>query len=120
MEQERFSADEKAQSHQDDEHSPPSSVEMKPVKVQDHAHPRSDSPAPAGAPTPKDKDEGGSGKQTPKQKKKKLKINKDMIKRVEGGGVGMVNPMGWYDYSPSHKPGRMGFIDMRPGGANAP
>ena len=29
--------------------------------------------------------------------KKKLKISKDMIKRVEGGGMGRVNPMGWYD-----------------------
>lgn len=30
-----------------------------------------------------------------------------MIKRVEGGGVGMVNPMGWYENSPGHTPGNM-------------
>ena len=30
-------------------------------------------------------------------KKKHHNISKGMIKRVEGGGVGMVNPMGWYD-----------------------
>lgn len=29
--------------------------------------------------------------------KKGIKVSKDMIKRVEGGGVGMMNPMGWYD-----------------------
>ncbi|ORY31209.1 cation transport protein-domain-containing protein [Naematelia encephala] len=28
---------------------------------------------------------------------KKKQISKGMIRRVEGGGVGMVNPMGWYD-----------------------
>ena len=27
----------------------------------------------------------------------KRKVSKGMIKRVEGGGVGLVNPMGWYD-----------------------
>lgn len=32
-----------------------------------------------------------------KEKKKKGQITKDMIKRVGGGGVGLVNPMGWYD-----------------------
>lgn len=29
--------------------------------------------------------------------KKKKGIDKNMIVRVGGGGVGMVNPMGWYD-----------------------
>lgn len=33
----------------------------------------------------------------PKSKKKFTgKLSTDMIKRVEGGGVGLVNPMGWY------------------------
>ncbi|WWC86168.1 uncharacterized protein L201_001041 [Kwoniella dendrophila CBS 6074] len=32
-----------------------------------------------------------------KKKKGHKKINPDMIKRVSGGGVGLVNPMGWYD-----------------------
>ncbi|BEI89225.1 uncharacterized protein CcaverHIS019_0205870 [Cutaneotrichosporon cavernicola] len=31
-------------------------------------------------------------------------INKDMIKRVDGGGVGLVNPMGWYDGTPIATP----------------
>lgn len=46
----------------------------------------------------------GSGAHTPvtansiaTSKRKKGPINKDMIKRIDGGGVGMVNPMGWYD-----------------------
>ena len=92
---------------------------MKPVPTHDRSRDptrhRTESPGPA-----RDDKEGGSGKQTPKRKKGKSKINKDMIKRVEGGGVGMVNPMGWYDYSPSHTPGRMSFVGMRPGGANVP
>jgi hypothetical protein len=32
-----------------------------------------------------------------KKSKHKKKIDKNMIVRVGGGGVGMVNPMGWYD-----------------------
>lgn len=42
---------------------------------------------------------------TPPIKKKKgpLKLTKDMIQRVDGGGVGLVNPMGWYDgATPTH------------------
>jgi len=27
----------------------------------------------------------------------KRKVSKGMIKRVEGGGMGLMNPMGWYD-----------------------
>ena len=27
----------------------------------------------------------------------KRKVSKGMIKRIEGGGLGLVNPMGWYD-----------------------
>lgn len=41
--------------------------------------------------------------------KKKQNISVSMIKRVEGGGVGLMNPMGWYDAerpSPTHTPGR--------------
>ncbi|RSH85304.1 low affinity potassium transporter [Saitozyma podzolica] len=59
----------------------PSSVEMKPVAVrasQDQAE-RPKTPV----------------KHT--KAKKGIKVSKDMIKRVEGGGVGMMNPMGWYD-----------------------
>lgn len=33
-------------------------------------------------------------------KAKMGKLRTDMIKRVEGGGVGMINPMGWYHDSP--------------------
>lgn len=32
-----------------------------------------------------------------KKRKGNFKVSKDMIKRVDGGGVGMINPMGWYD-----------------------
>lgn len=31
------------------------------------------------------------------KKRKPIKLTTDMIRRVDGGGVGMVNPMGWYD-----------------------
>lgn len=31
------------------------------------------------------------------KKKGPIKLTTDMIRRVDGGGVGMVNPMGWYD-----------------------
>lgn len=31
------------------------------------------------------------------EKPGKRKVSKGMIKRVEGGGVGLMNPMGWYD-----------------------
>ena len=27
----------------------------------------------------------------------KRKVSKGMIKRIEGGGLGLMNPMGWYD-----------------------
>jgi hypothetical protein len=40
--------------------------------------------------------------------KKGIKVSKDMIKRVEGGGVGMMNPMGWYDAE------HMGTPDLTP------
>jgi hypothetical protein len=33
----------------------------------------------------------------PPRTKKGVKVSKEMIKRVEGGGMGKVNPMGWYD-----------------------
>lgn len=52
-----------------------------------------------------------------------MKINKDMIKRVEGGGVGMVNPMGWYDNSPGHTPGNRtpaGGVSPRHGDVQLP
>ena len=43
-------------------------------------------------------------------KKKVHNISKGMIRRVEGGGVGLVNPMGWYDTeradTPSPSPGQ--------------
>jgi hypothetical protein len=39
----------------------------------------------------------------PKKKKGPVKLTKDMIQRVDGGGVGLVNPMGWYDgATPDH------------------
>nr|XP_019014907.1 potassium ion transporter [Kwoniella pini CBS 10737]OCF53688.1 potassium ion transporter [Kwoniella pini CBS 10737] len=58
------------------------SLEMKPVPPS----------SPKGSQkTPKKHDE-----HKPK-KKGHRKINPDMIKRVSGGGVGLVNPMGWYD-----------------------
>ncbi|KAL7422889.1 hypothetical protein Q5752_002186 [Cryptotrichosporon argae] len=45
---------------------------------------------------------------TPTKRKKKKgipqKFTKDMIKRIEGGGVGMVNPMGWYNASRANTP----------------
>ena len=37
-------------------------------------------------------------------KKKMHNISKGMIKRVEGGGVGLVNPMGWYDAERAETP----------------
>lgn len=57
--------------------SDPSSTEMKSIRA-------SESPVPT-----KSKFHRG--------KKKVHNISKSMIKRVEGGGVGLVNPMGWYD-----------------------
>ncbi|RXK41787.1 hypothetical protein M231_01022 [Tremella mesenterica] len=39
-----------------------------------------------------------------KQKGFKKDIRKEMIKRVEGGGVGLINPMGWYDATGGEKP----------------
>lgn len=39
----------------------------------------------------------------PRKRRGPIKVSKDMIKRVDGGGLGMVNPMGWYDAaSPGH------------------
>ncbi|WVQ71233.1 hypothetical protein IAR50_000758 [Cryptococcus sp. DSM 104548] len=55
--------------------STPSSVELKPV-----------------APSPRKLEE-----HKPHKKKRHEKLRPDMIKRVEGGGVGLVNNMGWYD-----------------------
>ncbi|TXT11937.1 uncharacterized protein COLE_02347 [Cutaneotrichosporon oleaginosum] len=47
----------------------------------------------------------GSAHTAPKKPHKgKGPINKDMIKRVDGGGVGLVNPMGWYDGTPIATP----------------
>nr|XP_018267116.1 potassium ion transporter [Kwoniella dejecticola CBS 10117]OBR89274.1 potassium ion transporter [Kwoniella dejecticola CBS 10117] len=58
------------------------SLEMKPVAP----------PSPKGShKNPKKPDEHKT------KKKGHKKINPDMIKRVSGGGVGLVNPMGWYD-----------------------
>lgn len=56
------------------EGSTPSSLELKavshsPKKTEDHKH----------------------------RKKGHQKLRPDMIKRVEGGGVGLINPMGWYE-----------------------
>lgn len=63
-----------------DEHeSPNSSTEMKPI---DKAQQK---PPPLKLPKKE------------KHKTYRRDITKDMIKRVEGGGVGMMNPMGWYD-----------------------
>nr|XP_019049169.1 potassium ion transporter [Kwoniella bestiolae CBS 10118]OCF28099.1 potassium ion transporter [Kwoniella bestiolae CBS 10118] len=59
------------------------SLEMKPV-----------TPAP---PSPKGSHHKSSAKKHDTKKKGHKKINPDMIKRVSGGGVGLVNPMGWYD-----------------------
>ncbi|KAL1410029.1 hypothetical protein Q8F55_004031 [Vanrija albida] len=43
------------------------------------------------------------------KKKKLANINKDMIKRIDGGGVGLVNPMGWYEAATPHPtPGTSG------------
>lgn len=39
-----------------------------------------------------------------KRPKGKGAINKDMIVRIDGGGVGLVNPMGWYDGTPMATP----------------
>ena len=41
-----------------------------------------------------------------RQGKTKRKVSKGMIKRVEGGGMGLMNNMGWYDASheaPNHE-----------------
>ncbi|KAK4685671.1 Trk/Ktr/HKT type cation transporter, partial [Tremellales sp. Uapishka_1] len=38
------------------------------------------------------------------KKKGQPKFSTDMIKRIEGGGVGLVNPMGWYDASRAGTP----------------
>jgi Trk-type K+ transport system membrane component len=46
----------------------------------------------------------GSAHTAPKKQKGKGPINKDMIKRIDGGGVGLVNPMGWYDGTPMATP----------------
>ena len=46
---------------------------------------------------PDSKSNGGLGFFHLGKKKPKMNISKGMIKRVEGGGMGLVNPMGWYD-----------------------
>ena len=59
-----------------------------------HTH---QSPAPSAK---KEKDHQREIKEKEKEKekhKKKKGIDKNMIIRVGGGGMGMVNPMGWYD-----------------------
>ncbi|WVF70581.1 hypothetical protein IAT40_005373 [Kwoniella sp. CBS 6097] len=56
-------------------------------------------------PSPKKPHEFGAGKPSKKhdehqkstKKKGHQKLRTDMIKRVSGGGVGLVNPMGWYE-----------------------
>jgi hypothetical protein len=37
-------------------------------------------------------------------KKGGQKFRTDMIKRIDGGGLGLVNPMGWYDASRANTP----------------
>lgn len=47
-----------------------------------------------------DAEVGGAGTPTMDPAKKKRipgKLTTDMIQRVDGGGVGLINPMGWYD-----------------------
>ena len=69
-----------------DEHTPtPSSVEMKPV-------------------FPPDSLTKQPGAKSRDAKRKNHNISKTMIKRVEGGGVGLVNPMGWYDAERAESP----------------
>ncbi|WRT64079.1 uncharacterized protein IL334_001007 [Kwoniella shivajii] len=59
------------------------SLEMKPVQP----------------PSPRGSQQKPSKKHEEHKPKKKghQKIHPDMIKRVSGGGVGLINPMGWYD-----------------------
>lgn len=49
---------------------------------------------------PEETEHDVSGKSTPDavpaKKKAPGKLTKDMIQRIDGGGIGMVNPMGWY------------------------
>jgi hypothetical protein len=59
-------------------------MEMKPV----HPGTPPTPPSTRAAPPPSVKVKGN---------KKPRNISVGMIKRVEGGGVGLVNPMGWYD-----------------------
>lgn len=54
--------------------------------------------------TPTAAPSNGSAHTAPRKQKGKGPINKDMIKRVDGGGVGLVNPMGWYDGTPINTP----------------
>ncbi|OCF73744.1 potassium ion transporter [Kwoniella mangroviensis CBS 8886] len=54
-------------------------------------------PITAAPPSPKGSHHKSSAKKHDTKKKGHKKINPDMIKRVSGGGVGLVNPMGWYD-----------------------
>ncbi|KAK8865865.1 hypothetical protein IAR55_001013 [Kwoniella newhampshirensis] len=63
-----------------DERTSTPSLEMKPVPPSPKKHER----------------KHHEGHQKPK-KKGHQKLRTDMIKRVSGGGVGLVNPMGWYD-----------------------
>jgi hypothetical protein len=50
------------------------------------------------APSKKEKDHHRERELKEKEKHRKKKgIDKNMIVRVGGGGMGMVNPMGWYD-----------------------
>jgi hypothetical protein len=69
--------------HHKDRNESPTSLELDPM----HAPPTP--PATRIAPT--------TSLRPPKQGKRKRNISVGMIKRVEGGGVGLVNPMGWYD-----------------------
>lgn len=73
----------------DDSHpSSPSSVE----KAHREGHAELGTPK---RPPPPDR-QGSAGKKKKGKGWKGTKLRTDMIQRVEGGGVGLVNPMGWY------------------------
>lgn len=85
---------------QDQNGSTPSSVEMKGISRPPNSAPPAawrDDPVFADESDEEAERNRSETKSHHQKKKKKFKVSKDMIKRVEGGGVGMMNPMGWYD-----------------------
>lgn len=85
---------------QEQNDSTPSSVEMKGINRQTNTAPAAawrDDPVFADESDEEAERDRSEAKVHNQKKKKKFKVSKDMIKRVEGGGVGMMNPMGWYD-----------------------